>query len=298
LDHYSHCGLEFSMMRYPRIAALLALVLLMIWLVPVGMAARQGDNVTDLPGVSIEMLARGAVAGPTDEELILLRATLAPHAYIPSGGAQKFTVLTVESGGVSLALLLGTAEVTRRSGAEQEPVAAGGLVRLDPGDAVAFDGETRLSIDNLGDVEATILLAVLGASGEPLFALHPAGSFSVETYACPAGMTSATLEPGECETSDQSLVQWSLRSDQFDAALGPEDAIIAGATTTWQGLPTGTYFVELTAEAFAPGYVDYFIPSSDQVTRQGERTTRIYYDAARSRGSIGAFVFTGGSTGS
>jgi hypothetical protein len=292
LDHYSHCDLEFSMILTARIAVLLALVWLMIWLVPVAMAARQGDSVTDLPGVSIEVLARGAVAGRTDEELVLLRATLAPDAYIPSGGDQKVAILAVESGGVSLALLLGTAEVTRHSAAEQEPVAAGGVVRLDPGDAAAFDGETRLSINNPGDIEATILLAVLGAPGEPLLALHPAGSFSVETYACPAGMTSATLEPGACETSDQSLVQWSLRSDQFDAALGPEDAILAGATTTWQGLPTGTYFVELTAEAFAPGYVDYFIPSSNQVTRQGERTTRIYYDAARSRGSIGAYVFT------
>ena len=68
---------------------------------------------------------------------------------------------------------------------------------------------------------------------------------------------------------------------------------MSGATTTWQGLPSGAYFVDLTAESFAPSYGDYFIPSSNQVTRQDERTTRIYVDATRSRASIDAYVFTG-----
>ena len=87
--------------------------------------------------------------------------------------------------------------------------------------------------------------------------------------------------------------QWSLASDQFDGPLGVDEATVAGATTTWQGLPGGTYFVELTAESFAPGYGDYYIPSSNQVTRQDERTTRIYFNAARSRYSINAYVFAG-----
>ena len=68
---------------------------------------------------------------------------------------------------------------------------------------------------------------------------------------------------------------------------------MSGATTTWGGLPSGTYFVDLTAESFAPGYGEYFIPSSNQVTRQDERTTRIYYDAAQFRESINAYVFAG-----
>src|SRR5215203_3179221 len=104
-------------------------------------------------------------------------------------------------------------------------------------------------------------------------------------------MTLATLETDACEPSAESLVQWSLDSDQFDAALGADEATVTGATTIWQGLPSGTYFVELTAESFAPGYGDYFIPSSNQVTRQDERTTRIYFDAIQSRDSINAYVF-------
>ena len=104
-------------------------------------------------------------------------------------------------------------------------------------------------------------------------------------------MTLATLETDVCEPSAEPLVQWSLASEQFDAPLGTDEATVSGATTIWRGLPSGTYFVDLTAESFAPGYGEYLIPSSNQVTRQDERTTRIYFDASRSRESINAYVF-------
>jgi hypothetical protein len=85
-------------------------------------------------------------------------------------------------------------------------------------------------------------------------------------------------------------------------SLTPHSALtrqpVAGATTTWQGLPSGTYFVELTAESFATGYGDYYIPSSNQVTRQDERTTRIYFNATRAHQSINAYVFAGDSAAS
>jgi hypothetical protein len=141
-----------------------------------------------------------------------------------------------------------------------------------------------------------LLYTAVAGSGDSLFAApaqDASGTFSVETFACPEGMTLATLEMDACEPSAKSLVLWSLASDQFDAPLGPDEATVTGATTTWQGLPGGTYFVDLTAESFAPGYSDYFIPSSNQVTRQDERTTRIYFDAIRFRESIDAYVFAG-----
>jgi hypothetical protein len=105
-------------------------------------------------------------------------------------------------------------------------------------------------------------------------------------------MTLATLDADACQLSSEPLVRWSLASAELPAPLGAEAATIAGARTTWDGLPGGTYFVDLTAESFAPGYGDYFIPSSNQVTRQDERTTRIYFDAASS-GAIRAYVFPG-----
>jgi hypothetical protein len=136
---------------------------------------------------------------------------------------------------------------------------------------------------------------VTAAGGSPFAASvqDASGTFSVETFACPEGMTLATLETDACEPSAEPLVEWSLDSDQFDAPLGDEEATVSGATTTWQGLPGGTYFVELIAESFAPGYSDYFIPSSNQVTRQDEQTTRIFFDAMQVRNGINAYVFLG-----
>ena len=167
---------------------------------------------------------------------------------------------------------------------------------LAPGDAVSSGDGTRLTLHNAGDGEAMLLYAVVTRAGASPFAASAqdaTGTFSVETFACPEGMTLATLETDACEPSAASLVRWSLASEQFDAPLGADEATVSGATTTWRGLPSGTYFIDLTAESFTPGYGDYFIPSSNQVTRQDERTTRIYFNAIRSRDSINAYVFVG-----
>ena len=104
-------------------------------------------------------------------------------------------------------------------------------------------------------------------------------------------MTIATLDPDACQPASEPLIEWSLVSAELATPLAAESATIAGATTTWDGLPGGAYFVDLIAEAFATGYGDYFIPSSNQVTRQDERPTRIFYDATASRGTIRAYVF-------
>jgi hypothetical protein len=157
---------------------------------------------------------------------------------------------------------------------------------------VSYAGHTELTLHNRANGTSTLLFAVLPKGDEPLFGAAPTGSFSVETYACPAGMTLAAFDPGACQRSASPLVTWSLASDHFTAPLDPAVAAIEGAKTTWHGLPVAVYFVELTAEAFAPGYADYYIPGSDQVTRQDERTTRIYYDAVHATGSFKAYVFT------
>jgi hypothetical protein len=171
---------------------------------------------------------------------------------------------------------------------------------LTPGDAVSSGKGTRLTFRNAGDSEAMLLYAVVTTAGASPFAASAedaTGTFSVETFACPEGMTLATLESDACEPSAASLVHWSLASEQFDAPFGADEATVSGATTTWRGLPSGTYFVDLIAESFASGYGDYFIPSSNQVTRQDERTPRIYFDAIRSRDSINAYVFVGDPAG-
>ena len=117
------------------------------------------------------------------------------------------------------------------------------------------------------------------------------GTFAVETYACPPGMDLRTLDPDACTPSPEPLVEWRLSSDRFADPLAQADAEVSGGTVTWNGLPAGEYFVDLTAEIFFLGHDDYFIPSSDQVTRQDEHTTRIFYRSAGPHDSVNFSVF-------
>jgi hypothetical protein len=259
--------------------------------------ARQGEAEDSIPGVHIATLGRSAI-GEEGGELVLLRVTIEPGASLPASDQSHAAVVVIQEGRVGVALepATGRASLTLAGGNGSVPLAAGDETILAPGDAVSASKAARLALHNAGDGEAVLLYTAVAGSGESLFAASAqddSGTFSVETFACPEGMTLATLEMDACEPSVESLVQWSLASDQFDAPLGPDEATVTGATTTWQGLPSGTYFVDLTAESFAPGYGDYYIPSSNQVTRQDERTMRIYFDAIRSRESINAYVFAG-----
>jgi hypothetical protein len=266
-------------------------------------AARQGDAEDSVPGVAVETLGRTPVGEEGNYELVLLRVTIEPGASLPASDEPRAAVIILEEGrvGVTLEAATGRASRTLAGGTESAPLPAGAETILAPGDAVSVGEGARLALHNAGDGEAMLLYTAVAGSEDSLFAASAqdaSGIFSVETFACPEGMTLATLETDACEPSAESLVQWSLDSDQFDAALGADEATVTGATTTWQGLPSGTYFVELTAESFAMGYGDYYIPSSNQVTRQDERTTRIYFNAARAHQSINAYVFAGDSAAS
>ena len=260
--------------------------------------ARQGEADNSIPGVLIETLGRSAIREEGGDELVLLRITIEPGASLPASDESSAAVVVLEEGrvGVTLEPATGRASLTLAGGNGSVPLSPGAETILAPGDAVSAGEAARLALHNVGDGEAMLLYTAVAGSGESLFAgsaQDASGTFSVETFVCPEGMTPVALEMDDCEPSAESLVQWSLVSDQFDAPLSADEATITGATTTWQGLPSGTYFVELTAESFAPGYGDYFIPSSNQVTRQDERTTRIYFNAVRSRESINAYVFAG-----
>jgi hypothetical protein len=288
---------ERSMVR--RFLVMLVLMLaLSAALVGGSVLARQGEAEDSIPGVHIETLGRSAIGQEGGDELVLLRITIEPGASLPASDEPRAAVVVLEEGrvGVTLEPATGRASLTLAGGNESLPLPVGVEMILAPGDAVSPGEAARLAFHNAGDGEAMLLYTTVTGSGESLFAgsaQDASGTFSVETFACPEGMTPVTMEMDACEPSAESLVQWSLTSDQFEAPLGADEATVTGATTTWQGLPSGTYFVELTAESFAPGYGDYFIPSSNQITRQDERTTRIYFNAIRSRESINAYVFAG-----
>jgi hypothetical protein len=249
------------------------------------------------PGISVEALGRVPL-GATGDELVMLRITIEPGASIPASDGPRASVILLEEGRVGVALQPTEADVrlTLAGGNGTVPLTPGAETILAPGDAISSGERARLALRNAGDGEAILLFTAVARVGDFDFtslSQDASGTFSVETFACPDGMSLTTLETEACEPSTEPLVQWSLASEQFDAPLGAAEATVSGATTTWQGLPGGTYFVDLTAESFAPGYGDYFIPSSNQVTRQDERTTRIYVDATQSRESINAYVFAG-----
>jgi quercetin dioxygenase-like cupin family protein len=263
--------------------------------------ARQGEAEDSFAGVIIEPLGR-AVVGNGGEELVMLRITIEPGASIPASDGPYASVILLEEGRVGIALQPTEAEVnlTLAGSNATVPLTAGAETILAPGDTVSSGERARLALRNTGDSEAILLFTAVARAGDFDFAASSqdaSGTFSVETFTCPEGMTLATLETETCQPSDEPLVQWSLASDQFDAPLDADEATVTGATTTWRGLPSGTYFIDLSAESFAPGYGDYFIPSSNQVTRQDERTTHIYHDATQSRGSIDAYVFAGDPAG-
>ena len=248
-------------------------------------------------GISVETLGRVPI-GTTGDELVMLRITIEPGASIPASDGPRASVILLEEGRVAIALQPTKAEVnlTLAGGNGTVPLTPGTETILAPGDAVSSGERARLALRNAGDGEAILLFAAVARVGDFDFTTasqDASGTFSVETFACPEGMTLVTLETEACEPSAEPLVEWSLASEQFGDPLLADDATVTGATMTWHGLPSGTYFVDLTAESFAPGYGDYFIPSSNQVTRQDERTTRIYYDANRSLESINAYVFAG-----
>jgi len=285
---------ESSMMRRFLVILLPALALSTA-LLGESVRARQEQAI---PGVVIEELGRSPVGEEGGDELVLLRVTIEPGARLPAADESGAVVVVLEEGraGVRLAGTASEARLTLAGGNGMALLTSGGETILAPGDAVSASKGTRLASRNAGDDEARLLYAVVTPAGGSPFSASvqdASGTFSVEMFACPEGMTLATLDMEACEPSAEPLVQWSLHSDQFEAPLGAEEATVSGATTTWQGLPSGTYFIDLIAESFAPGYSDYFIPSSNQVTRQDELTTRIFFDAMRARDSINAYVFLG-----
>jgi hypothetical protein len=222
--------------------------------------AHQEEADDSLPGVALETLGRSPV-GESGDELVMLRVMIEPGASIPASDGFGTAVVLLQDGRVGVALkgAAGVANLTLAGGNGTVPMTSGAETILASGDAVASGDGTRLTFRNAGDGEAMLLYVVVTAAGGSPFAdsaQEASGTFSVETFACPEGMTLATLETDACQPSAEPLVQWSPASEQFDAPLGTGDATVSGATTIWDELPGGTYFVDLTAESFAPGYGD------------------------------------------
>lgn len=251
------------------------------------------QSVSETAGVTVLPLGQ-EVGIVTGDALSLARVILEPDAAIPPEHAPPAAVIHLEDGRAGAMMETGPAVLTLAEG-RTLPLEPGAEVVLAPGDALSYGQDAAVSLRNLGVTEATFLIAALSPASSPGASDKPdtegTASFSVETLACPVGMTLVTLETERCQFVNESLIDWSISSDAFAGVRSSEEAAVLGATTVWDRLPAGTYFIDLTAERIAPGYADYFIPSSNQVTRQDERTTRVYFDSEQMRGSIRAYAF-------
>ena len=223
-------GSRFSFILLPALA-------LCTLLVGESTLARQGEAEDSLSGVVIETLGRGGVGVESGEELVLLRVTIEPGASIPaSHGLRAALVVLVEGRvGVQLERAAVEASLTLVGGNGSVALSPGTETILAPVDAISTGKGARLALRNAGDSEAILLLAAVAGAGDSLFAASSqdaSETFSVETFACPEGVTLATLETDACEPSAEPLVQWSLASEQFDAPLGADEATVSGETTT------------------------------------------------------------------
>jgi hypothetical protein len=277
---------------------ILAAYVIVLGLLPGASAFAQLDqSAPRIPGMVVEPIGQRAKMA-SGNELTLARVHLAPDAAIPAELGPPGAVIAVEAGRVSVELVSGEATLTLADAAGSMPLPLSGETVIVAGDAVAYDDGSTVAVRNPAAIDAKLLYAALVTPGEALFATPSApagaGTFSVETWACPAGMTLVTLDIAACTLADRSLVEWSLASEEFHVPVGIDHTTVDGPVTIWTSLPDGVYFVDLTAEDFAPGYGDYFIPSSNQVTRQDERTTQLYIHASELRGAVRAYVFPKG----
>jgi len=97
---------------------------------------------------------------------------------------------------------------------------------LDAGEAVVLDGpiEIEATEDDSAFVAAVIGDEIPGSAREPEQPVDlddETGAFAVTTHACPEGMTIEILDQDECQQPDESLVAWTLESDEFDTPGTP-----------------------------------------------------------------------------
>ncbi|MBA3378733.1 MAG: cupin domain-containing protein [Chloroflexia bacterium] len=160
-----------------RLRSLLALLILTIGMIAGTSGAlshAQEHDATPAPGpaVTTEVLGSGEPDAVTGQTLWLLRVTFEPGAVAAPHTHPGATVFFIESGEIDLALVEGTATLTRAGGTPDEPMpseelSAGSEVVLSAGDKVFYQEDAVLDEVNNGDEPVVILLSNIRGTDEP-----------------------------------------------------------------------------------------------------------------------------------
>jgi quercetin dioxygenase-like cupin family protein len=147
---------------------------------PIGAHAPVAGTPTD---VTVAALVAGPLTGSPGRDLVLLRVTLAPGALVPAHDHPGDAVLTVESGILGYAALLGEAQATWGSAEEATDgagIAPGAEVLLYAGDWLREPKGTVQRLRNAGPDPVVLLVSAVIAADEPF--LQP---FVSQTHASP-----------------------------------------------------------------------------------------------------------------
>ena len=236
-----------------------------------------------LPGVVVETLGRSAVGGRRRRSGAAPRHGRAESEY---PGERWSPCLRHRSGGgrVSVALEL-------RGRGESDLAGGNGTVPLAPGAERSLPRATR-SPPVKEHVWRCIMPAMprrlcstrRGRGNDSLCRVVPGCIRDVQCrdLCLSGGDDTGHAGMEACEPSAESLVHGVSPATSSMLRLMPMRRPLTARRPPGTGSraePTSS----ISPPSICPGYGDYFIPSSNQVTRQDERTTRIYYDAARSQ---------------
>jgi hypothetical protein len=220
-------------------------------------------------------------------DLDLLRDTLAAgETYaLPDSGAKNVILITD-----------GAANVARPGGSP---------VVLIAGEAASFSGALDVAVapaDSGGEERVSFLIAVIGPELPPpaVAAETPApeptapaptapappaaspaasgtGSIALQVFACPPGMTAATLAAAACAPAGSDF-EVSLSSEGRAAPLTLADATSAGDSFTWSGLPYGDY---LLAQTVLPAGATSYVVAARGASGNSETGYRLTLDPAQ-----------------
>ena len=136
----------------------------------VGQLAPIGEPFELIPGIDVEFLNQTEATAAPGQTLVLYRV-IVREGEVPWHRHPGTTLLTVESGTFSSVLQTGTAWVTRPGAAPEQITEPGTEIVLEPSEGLSYSADVVHNARAAGDEPASVVLASLLETGQPLFTL-------------------------------------------------------------------------------------------------------------------------------